>query len=613
MIPAGSPAHCMTRYLLCALVLLAPLALHAQDSVRIDHAGLGTAELFNPNVPTPVRVHIPAQLQAQSLQLQFQFETSDSDKVPLTLEPHRIFKQIEVSAGQANDLEVALPLPPQSQITLLLDVFDPAGHRIGEARRALNPRALAGKNLAIIYCAEQKTCDDAWSQIHSSADAEERVTKTRTRVIETLQQPLQHFWEYELADAVVISSPISQLTSDQRDAFEKYLRQGGTLVLLEKDVADAEFLAAYRQALISSLPVSVGRGKLIRLPSLESKTLGSAIKWGVASENVTEYTQWFIKAQVDRDFFLGRIGISFTFPRLRWLIIWLGVFILIVGPINFILLRRLGRLEWGWRTTCAISLLFAAGLYFANSARRPKDFTLDGTAVYWMDSLSPQAVAQYAFRVYTPERGPVTLSFARNEMLAEANWYQTFSDSDTEIGVAMTGKKEILTGWQMQLGPPAQIQSPMYRWSFQDFHAEGYRAFPGTVHWTSPMHLKNDTGQTFHEALYLDYKTNQQFLIPQFIPGQEIDLNVIRPSPMRTSEEQRSPEQVVQQLIEQRRQAATVKPFSVAEIPYSTFGLVKQGQVFIGWIDSQTSNAKLDVPFVNRAGGALVIVAFQKQ
>jgi hypothetical protein len=230
-----------------------------------------------------------------------------------------------------------------------------------------------------------------------------------------------------------------------------------------------------------------------------------------------------------------------------------------------------------------------------------------------MDSLSSQAVAQYAFRVYTPERSPITLSFAHNEMLPDANWYQTLSDSDTEIGVAMTGKKEILTGWQMQLGPPAQIQFPMYRWSFQDFHAEGYRAFSGTVHWISPMHLKNDTGQTFHQAIYLNFKSNQQFLIPQVAPGQEIDLNAIRPSPIYTSEEQQSPEQMVQQLIEQRRQAAAIKPFSVAELPYSNFGFVKQDQVFIGWIDSQTSNAKLDVPFVSRPGGALVIVTFEKQ
>ena len=613
MMRLGIPVLYMKKCLLCALVLLLPTEIRAQDSVRIDHVGLGTAELFTSNLPTPVQVHIPALPRAQKLGLQFQFETSDSDKVPLTLEPHTVSKQMQVLAGMPMDIEAAVPLPPSTLLTLKVVVLDEAGHEVGEARRGLNTRGLAGRNLAIIYCREKKTCDEAWSQVHSSADAEERVSKTRTRVIETLRQPLQHWWEYAIADAVVISAETSQLTADERDAFEKYVRHGGTLILLEKDSGDASFLGDYRKEALAPAPIPVGRGKLIRLPSLESNSLGSGIKWGVAPDNVGEYTKWFAKALGDQDFFLDRIGISFTFPRLRWLIIWLSVFIFTVGPINFILLRRMGKLEWGWRTTCAISMLFAGGLYLANSARRPKDFMLDDTAVYWMDSLSPQAVAQYGFRVYTPERGPVTLSFAQNAMLPDANWYQTFSDSGTEIGVGMTGKKATLTGWQMELGPPAQIQFPMYRWSFQDFHAEGYRAFSGTVHWTSPMHLKNDTGQTFHQALYLDFKINQQFLIPEVAPGQEVDLSAVRPSPIYTSEEQRSSEQMVQQLIEQRRQAMAIKPFSVEEVPYSNLSFVKQGQAFVGWIDSQTRNARLDVPFVNRPGGALVIVTFEKQ
>jgi hypothetical protein len=609
----------MKKYLLCALVLIAPAAVCAQDSVRIDHVGLGTAELFGSNLPTPVRVHIPALPQAQTLQLQFQFETSQADNVPLAEEPNSISKQLQVAAGAAMDVELPLPLPPANRLALKLMVFDPSGREIGEALRVLKPLTLAGQNLAIIYCAEKKPCDDAWSQILASAEAQERVTKKRTRMIESVSQPLLHWWEYAIADAVVVSGPTSQLVKDQRDAFENYMRSGGTLILLEKEIADPSFLAAYRQGPPSSDPILVGRGRLIRLPGLESKTLGGGIKWGAESGNPVEYPNWSGVSQMNQDYFLGRVGISFTFPRLRWLIIWLSVFIVVVGPANFILLKKLGKLEWGWVTTCIISVIFAAGLYITNSARRPRDFTLDDTAIYWMDPQSPMAFARYAFRVYSPEHSSVALTFVPDEIISQPEWNQEFSESGADIGVAMTGKKDVMTGWQEQLGPPQQVHFPMFRWSFQDFHAQGFREFSGAVHWTSAMHLKNDTGQTFQQALYLDFKSNRQFLIPQVAPGQEIDLSTINSSVIYKTEQAKTPEEQMQQFLEQRRQASEPpKPFTVAEIPYAgqpylNQPLMKSGRAFIGWIDSQTSDAKLDIPFRNRPGGALVIVTLDQQ
>ncbi len=51
---------------------------------------------------------------------------------------------------------------------------------------------------------------------------------------------------------------------------EYFLRSGGTLVLVEKEVANPKFLSAYPAGTDF---VRVGRGKLYRIPSLESKLL----------------------------------------------------------------------------------------------------------------------------------------------------------------------------------------------------------------------------------------------------------------------------------------------------------------------------------------------------
>jgi hypothetical protein len=621
MIPPGSPAHHMKKYLLCVLILLAPAALRAQDSVRIDRVGMGSDEIFNSGFPTPVRVHIPALPQTQTLELQFRFAAAreyyvpSREKGPFLPLPHRILKEVKVSAGVPLDIDVPVSLPGESYLELRLVVADNSGHKIGETTRKLNSQWLGPDHLVAIFCANETVCNEASSQILGSIAREDQASRW-TRLIETLREPLEHWWEYVPADAVVIAGPTGNLTSAQREALEEYLRGGGTLILLEKEMADATFLSPYRQG--SRIPghLNVGTGWLFRLQSTDSKELLTNFKWGVGPSN-SDYNISSVPARNEYNYFLQRLGITFVFPELRWLIIWLGAFIVAVGPINFFVLHRLKRLEWGWVTTCVISVLFAGGLYFANSVHRPTDFTLDDTVIYRMDSQSPMSLAQYAFRVYSPERRSVSLVFSHDDALLRAEWDRTYGETAASIGSEMLGNRNpSLVGWEEKLGPPQQIEFPMLRWSFQDFQARSFRVFPGTVHWTSPMHLKNDTGQDFREAIYLDFAANQQFLIPHVSAGEEIDLTGIRPSAITYSEEEKKklPKEV-RQMMEWNLQYATGqsrRPFSVAEIAYAGIPFSRDRN-FVGWIDDPAPNAKLDMLFVSRRRGALVMVALDKQ
>jgi hypothetical protein len=54
------------------------------------------------------------------------------------------------------------------------------------------------------------------------------------------------------------------------------------------------------------------------------------------------------------------------------------------------------------------------------------------------------------------------------------------------------------------------------------------------------------------------------------------------------------------------------KSFHVEEMMISRDGFYSS-QVFIGWADAPMSNAKLDVPFVQRPHGALFIVSFDQK
>ncbi len=349
------------------------------------------------------------------------------------------------------------------------------------------------------------------------------------------------------------------------------------------------------------------------MPSLESKQLGKNFEWGARS-NDANYSKWFGAPEGNVDHFLHRVGILFTFPHLRWLIIWLSVFIVAAGPLNYLVLHRLKKLEWGWITTCLISALFAGGLYFANSVRRPTDFTLDDTVVYWMDPQSTKAFAQYGFRVYSPERRSVELSVSQDDMFLRPDWDRNYGETAASIGSDMLGNHAgAVSGWQERLGPPQRLEFPMLRWSYQDFHAANFRDFPGTVHWSSPMHLKNDTGQSLSEAIFLDYKANLSYSIPRVAPGEEIDLNKTRAEYIVLPEEERKKLAAENPRgITYFSQSPAGGPFSVAEMTTSRGGSAAS-QMFVGWADAPMSNAKLDVPFVQRPHGALVIVSFDQK
>ncbi len=155
MIPPGSPAHHMKKYLLWVLILFAPAALYAQDSVRIDHIGLGAGETYGSVLPTPVRVHIPAVPQAQTLELQFQFAAREGswpeiEKSPLIPLPNHISKQIQVSANTPTDIELPIDLPGEGRLAIQIDVLDSSGRKIGRATREFDSQYRGSENLVVI-------------------------------------------------------------------------------------------------------------------------------------------------------------------------------------------------------------------------------------------------------------------------------------------------------------------------------------------------------------------------------------------------------------------------------------------------------------------------------
>lgn len=594
----------MKKYLPFLLLLLLPAAVRAQDAFRIDEVGI--AGYFDAEIPTPVRIHIPAQPRSQSIQLQFRFQTSASEEGPLTDASDYFSKQVQVTAGSPLDIEVPLSAPNAKRSALQMIANDDNGRKIGEAYRnlGLDSSHNGVQSLILAYCTDEIRCRDIQSQsFYTSFDRNGAKNIIRVKVA-FIQQPREHWWAYGKAGSLILASPVSDFTKNQQESIEMFLRAGGTVVLLEKEIADPGLLAAYRHGPPVSQFVIVGGGTLVRIPTLANDSL---TKYFTAeSGKLADINASTTDNNSLADVLLDRLGMSFRFPRLRWLIIWLSIYILVVGPANFILLKRLGKLEWGWITTLGISVLFAAALYFGSAAGRPAAFFLDNIAVYWMDGQSPRATSHYALRLTSPERRSISLSMNDDVLLPKSGVFQSNAAAAVHFGSDVTDKQSIDSGLEIRLGPPLLFDFPVLRWSYQDFDFDGQSVFPGSVHWISPMHLKNDTGKDFSQALYLDRSANKQYFIPHMAAGEEVDLSGVVPTPIWTFTKEGgnipAPDKYrIHDAAFPRPMTAEKVPFSVEEVPYMKAALPPGGNIFIGLTDGPAASTQFDVPIINRS------------
>jgi hypothetical protein len=586
---------------LCGVTLLVCAPARSQDSLRV---GVGLGEYYSYSVPTPVQVHLPAASLSRSIDLEFVVRSGSDHERRDILRTDRFVKRVQVNAGEALDIEVPILIPQTMWSALDVTASGADGKLIEKTGRELQDfTPLAnGQYLAAIYCLDQATCQNVQAQVAFGGSSAESAEKNKYLRLATFSEARADWWAYRAASCVVLAGSIADFSQGERDALDGYLRSGGVLALLEDQVDDKDFLADYRHGIADSAPIKVGRGRLIRLQSV-----GSTISIPDAARRT--FARFGLEVSPSGEQSMGgvllqRTGVWFKFPRLRWLIAWLAIYLLIVGPINFAILRWLKKLEWGWTTMCVLAALFAAGFYLSAAARRPKNYTLDNATIYWMDGRSPVALEDVGVRVSAPGRGDVRLA-VNDDVVVLPSTLRSADEPEVEIGADILSKARMVQGWNNEIGSPTVVRMPMPRWSSEDLSFQGFHRFPGTVHWTSQTKLKNDTGVAFRQAMLFDFSANRQYLLPALVPGQEIDLVEMKFGDIWTPDRQPSREFLRPFYY---ANADNNTPFSVAEVPYGGFQILNTGQMFAGVANDPVPAADLEPAAVRRSTTALTLV-----
>lgn len=510
----------MRRLLLCiTFVLVLAASLIADSNLRITDVGLhgyyGT--------PSAVRL-ILRNPSSQPQVIHLQVAAGNENDVNTNI----VTTDVRLSGGEQRTLE--LPVLMFVGKVFITAEASSAGAFFGQDK---HEEALRQTNLIVLMCASENVCKTAQSQMQFSGTIEERADKNRQTAFEMVDDPRDNWWAYSASSAVVVAMPMTKLAPAQRDALEGFLRSGGRLVLVEDEIADPSFLSAYRRAPAPPNGERVGKGTLFRVSGLRANALGDVFAGrnltGVFGQNYT----WRNSNQLD--FLRRRFATSFDFPRLRWVLIWLAAYTGVIGVLNFAVLRHFRRLEFGWISMCGLALLFAAGFYFSSASRRPTSFRLDNLATYYLDARSPLAAADYSLRVSAPERRDVLVSAADPAVFTYSN--HTGEEPNSQIWAEMNRQgAQVSHQYDIHLGPPSQVALSLLKWSFHDLDLQGLHEFSGTVHFVAPNRLRNDTGQRFGEAVYLDYTSNALYALPALAPGEEIQLETITPKPIRTED-----------------------------------------------------------------------------
>jgi hypothetical protein len=138
---------------------------------------------------------------------------------------------------------------------------------------------------------------------------------------------------------------------------------------------------------------------------------------------------------------------SLALPEVGWLIALLGAYILLIGPINYLVLRRLDKREWAWVTMPVLIVAFAAGAYGFGSLLRGSDLIINEVAIVRGSPGATDGTAQIYLGVFSPARGTYQLRVPGGALLSSP------INGDFIGGDGTTASLDVLQG------DPAQVRN----------------------------------------------------------------------------------------------------------------------------------------------------------
>ncbi|MEZ4708665.1 MAG: hypothetical protein R3A44_15765 [Caldilineaceae bacterium] len=172
---------------------------------------------------------------------------------------------------------------------------------------------------------------------------------------------------------------------------------------------------------------------------------------------------------------------SLDLPSIRSLALLLLLYILLVGPVNYFLLRRLRKLHWAWGTIPLLTILFSAGAFGLGYSLRGNDLILNKIAI--VDPLPGGAANVTSFMgLFSPAQQSYEIEVDGSGLVSP------MTQNVAPMGVNGPGAAAELT---IRQGAPVHLSGlAVNQWSMQSFMTESYVADFGEL--SGEFHLQGD-------------------------------------------------------------------------------------------------------------------------
>jgi hypothetical protein len=126
---------------------------------------------------------------------------------------------------------------------------------------------------------------------------------------------------------------------------------------------------------------------------------------------------------------------ALALPPIGGLVLLLFGYIALIGPINYLVLKRLDKREWAWVTMPALIAIFAVGAYAYGSALRGSDVIVNEVAVVRGAPDATEGSAQVYLGIFSPTRGSYQVSMPGGALLSAPVTGDVFSGQGAVLDV----------------------------------------------------------------------------------------------------------------------------------------------------------------------------------
>lgn len=150
---------------------------------------------------------------------------------------------------------------------------------------------------------------------------------------------------------------------------------------------------------------------------------------------------------------------SLALPPIAGLLVLLLGYIVLVGPVNYLVLRWLDRREWAWVTVPALIVVFAVGSFGIGGLLRGSNVILNEVSIVRGAPGTDRAVAQSYLGVFSPTRATFQLRVPGDALLAGPMYGDPFGGSGTSSLDVVEGDPSSVRDLQVGYGSMRTVRA----------------------------------------------------------------------------------------------------------------------------------------------------------